>query len=455
MSSSTGIRCHYDVLGVDQSADQATIKKAHRKLAIRLHPDKFRGSEEEAAAAAEEFRLVQEAYECLSDPSERAWYNEHRESILAGIKPGEGGNSAAPSFVVEVAGIFYHPSAYGNSYRDDEGCFYQVYRDLFERIDVGELKGWIAEGNIDDHHAPRPSFGSDRTEWKSVNNFYKSWENYQTCLNFAWVDEYDIREAPNRRYKRAMDEENTKLRRKARKERNDEILSLLHFVKRRDPRVKRRQNEVEQQKLQKKRQQKLDTERKKQEVAAARKAWREEQETYLAEMEAKDLDAGRIRLADLEDDDYEYSGKKGKRRGKKGKKKKKEQVVEEVSIDLPENLSVDEMGDGNIDVCEEENPINDNNVNDTCIEATNSILNKNVEDEQDNGDEDEYVESESSEEPDIWRCEACRKDFKSQNQMDNHLKSKKHKEKWKKYEKQMKQKLEENELYDLMNQMDK
>ena len=164
---------------------------------------------------------------------------------------------------------------------------------------------------------------------------------------------------------------------------------------------------------------------------------------------------GRIRLADLEDDDYEYSGKKGKRRGKKGKKKKKEQVVEEVSIDLPENLSVDEMGDGNIDVCEEENPINDNNVNDTCIEATNSIFNKNVEDEQDNGDEDEYVESESSEEPDIWRCEACRKDFKSQNQMDNHLKSKKHKEKWKKYEKQMKQKLEENELYDLMNQMDK
>ena len=33
----------------------------------------------------------------------------------------------------------------------------------------------------------------------------------------------------------------------------------------------------------------------------------------------------------------------------------------------------------------------------------------------------------------IWRCEYCRKDIKSQNQLANHMKSKKHKEKFKKY----------------------
>lgn len=52
------IRCHYEVLGVERSADAATIKKAHRKLALRLHPDKNIGDD----SAAEQFRLVQQAY---------------------------------------------------------------------------------------------------------------------------------------------------------------------------------------------------------------------------------------------------------------------------------------------------------------------------------------------------------------------------------------------------------
>ena len=52
------IRCHYDVLGVERSADAATIKKAHRKLALKLHPDKNIGDD----TAAEQFRLVQQAY---------------------------------------------------------------------------------------------------------------------------------------------------------------------------------------------------------------------------------------------------------------------------------------------------------------------------------------------------------------------------------------------------------
>ena len=265
----TSIRCHYDVLGIERTADNVTVKKAHRKLAIRFHPDKVRGTAEEIEAAAEEFRLVQEAYECLSDPQERTWYDEHRESILAGIQPGENTGNA-PSFVVEISGLYHHPSAYSNSYSDDDGCFYQVYRDLFEKLDQGELKGWVAQGNIDDHHKSRPNFGTSESEWKEVNSFYKSWESFQTCLNYAWMDEYDIREAPNRRYKRAMEDENNKHRRKARKERNDEVLSLVHFLKRRDPRVKKHQAEVENKKLEKARQAKVDAEQKKLEIAATR-----------------------------------------------------------------------------------------------------------------------------------------------------------------------------------------
>ena len=148
---------------------EITVKKAHRKLAIRFHPDKFRGTEEEAMVAAETFRLVQEAYECLSDSQERAWYDEHRESILAGIKPGENTGNNAPSFVVEISGLYHHPSAFSNSFSDNTGGFYQIYRDLFEKIDQGELKGWVAQGNIDEHHVSRPSFGTSISDWKEVN----------------------------------------------------------------------------------------------------------------------------------------------------------------------------------------------------------------------------------------------------------------------------------------------
>lgn len=34
--------------------------------------------------ATREFRLVQQAYDVLSDPQERAWYDKHREAILKG-----------------------------------------------------------------------------------------------------------------------------------------------------------------------------------------------------------------------------------------------------------------------------------------------------------------------------------------------------------------------------------
>ena len=65
------IRCHYDVLNVARDADSATIKKAHRKAALKHHPDKnMNKSKEEQEESGAEFKLIQAAYECLSDPQE-------------------------------------------------------------------------------------------------------------------------------------------------------------------------------------------------------------------------------------------------------------------------------------------------------------------------------------------------------------------------------------------------
>lgn len=64
------MRCYYEVLDVSREADTAEIKSAHRRLALKWHPDKNLDNSEEAK---EQFQVVQNAYEVLSDPQERAW----------------------------------------------------------------------------------------------------------------------------------------------------------------------------------------------------------------------------------------------------------------------------------------------------------------------------------------------------------------------------------------------
>ena len=52
-------------------------------VSLHLLTDKNPGDVEEATA---QFRLVKQAYEILTDPQERAWYDRHREAILRGGK---------------------------------------------------------------------------------------------------------------------------------------------------------------------------------------------------------------------------------------------------------------------------------------------------------------------------------------------------------------------------------
>jgi molecular chaperone DnaJ len=78
----------YKILGVSKDADQATIKKAYRKLAKDLHPDKNPDDKK----IEERFKEVSEAYDVLSDAKSRAEYDEMRAYMASGgPRGGRGG----------------------------------------------------------------------------------------------------------------------------------------------------------------------------------------------------------------------------------------------------------------------------------------------------------------------------------------------------------------------------
>jgi molecular chaperone DnaJ len=87
----------YKELGVTKTADSAEIKKAYRKLARDLHPDKNPGNKR----AEDKFKSVSEAYDVLSDDTKRKEYDEARNLMSSGAfrgfpgGAGGGGGGAA------------------------------------------------------------------------------------------------------------------------------------------------------------------------------------------------------------------------------------------------------------------------------------------------------------------------------------------------------------------------
>ena len=65
---------YYDILGINKSATPQEIKKAYRKLARQLHPDKHPGEEQKYH---EKFQELQAAYEVLSNPEKKKLYDRY------------------------------------------------------------------------------------------------------------------------------------------------------------------------------------------------------------------------------------------------------------------------------------------------------------------------------------------------------------------------------------------
>jgi len=113
--------------------------------------------------------------------------------------------------------IYFTTDCY-SGFNDSEKGFYSVYCALFDEIIEKEAPYKDADQEYD-----YPRFGNSKTDLENVKQFYDMWQSFSTAFNFAHMDKYDIREAPNRRVVRLMEKENKKIRDAAKKNRNSLI----------------------------------------------------------------------------------------------------------------------------------------------------------------------------------------------------------------------------------------
>ncbi|CAI7978609.1 MULTISPECIES: molecular chaperone DnaJ [unclassified Parafrankia] len=127
---------YYAALGVPKDASAADIKKAYRKLARELHPDKNPGD----VKAEARFKEVSEAYDVLSDENRRREYDEARALFASGSHPGAGGRGGGMGGFGTPGG--YGPGA-GNLNLDDllngngGGGLGGIFDNLFQRSPTG------------------------------------------------------------------------------------------------------------------------------------------------------------------------------------------------------------------------------------------------------------------------------------------------------------------------------
>ncbi len=162
-------RDYYEILGVPRNASADDIKKAHRKLVRKFHPDVNKNNKE----AEEKFKEAQEAYDVLSEPGKRRNYDQFGHAgVGAGgaagagnadvweqfrrAQQGRGGRGGGPG----GAGYSWR-AAPGVSVEDFEGM--SDFGDIFEQL-FGARGGAGAAGQVRGGRAqprPQPQRGAD------------------------------------------------------------------------------------------------------------------------------------------------------------------------------------------------------------------------------------------------------------------------------------------------------
>jgi len=235
--------CHYELLHVSRDATADEVKKAYRQQALLLHPDKNMHRVHEAT---ELFSRIQNAYQILSDPQERAFYDRHRDSI---IRKQNSRATNSPTYSIDDLMPFFDNSAF-QGFSDGPRGFFAVYRALFALLEdleadaEAEAHAVASTGHKPTTTTQYTSFGAKHTPFEpSLRVFYDKFMHFSTARPFYEADGYDDTCAENRRHRRAIDKENQRLRDIRRREFNDTVRSLAIWVRKRDPRWQTHQAE--------------------------------------------------------------------------------------------------------------------------------------------------------------------------------------------------------------------
>lgn len=103
-------RDYYKILDLTPQATESDIRKAYKKLALKFHPDRVNGGEEDKKQAEKMFRDINDAYSVLSDPKKKQMYDSGMdpldpESGSGGF--GEGGFSGGSMNPNDIFRVFF------------------------------------------------------------------------------------------------------------------------------------------------------------------------------------------------------------------------------------------------------------------------------------------------------------------------------------------------------------
>ncbi len=124
-------RDYYEVLGIAKNAEEAEIKKAYRKMAIKYHPDKNPGD----AAAEDKFKEAAEAYEVLSNSDKKAQYDRFGHAGMSGGSGfGGGGGMNMDDIFSQFGDVFGSAFGGGGSFGGSRGGGSRVVRGTNLRV---------------------------------------------------------------------------------------------------------------------------------------------------------------------------------------------------------------------------------------------------------------------------------------------------------------------------------
>jgi curved DNA-binding protein CbpA len=175
----------YALLGLSKRVKASTdeIRKAHRELCLRFHPDTIRVNVPEAGDTDTLFKAIAHAHDVLSDPQRRLVYDSK-----------DGPEIRMPTSV---------------------GDFYREFGDAFKRAAYWSVR------------TPVPRLGNESTPDDVVDDFYDFWFSFNSWRDWSFDAEHDVGKADGREERRWMERENDRI---ATKKKREEMIRVNQLI---------------------------------------------------------------------------------------------------------------------------------------------------------------------------------------------------------------------------------